>query len=259
MHKIVILLSALVFSGTALTGDFTIATQNLWHYNNDYEIRESNLIASVQDFAPDIVAFQEAAKWMSGEGLFDVFVEQTGYVSRFSETNNVFVMYEGVAIASKFPAGSATLIELPFSSTFGFRPMQILPVRTPDGEITILNVHLSPFADGRAGREAQIEFIAVYIEKKLVNKKIILLGDFNQEDEGGLFDRLKKIGFSDVPVKDACTYCHGDNPYAEGNYRSHLDHLFFRSTDFVLKAQGRLFEKRPVSDHYGVWAELSFR
>lgn len=236
---------------------FTIGTQNLLHYNDDYETRLDNYKNNIQGFVPDIQCFQEAASWMNGKSLYKNFLKWTGYSYHFRKTNSALVMKEGLANTSKYELKEYRYLRLPHDRMFHKRTALLSTVVVEGVEIVVMNVHLSPHAENKYRRVDQIEYIKKMIEKDYYGKNIIILGDFNQDFEEDFFQPLYEIGFKNVLSAKTCTYCNGDNPYAGGPYRSKLDYIFYRPSNLELNDSGLYNDKMPVSDHYGVWAKFS--
>ncbi len=235
---------------------FTIATQNLLHSLEDYEVRKNNLIKRLKLFKPDIVVFQETWKHIFGLSLYKVFLKETGYNQSFCKTAEYILMSEGMGVASKYKQ-EKKCIELPYSKLFAQRYMIISTISIEDQEISVLNVHLSPWNDEE--RFAQLFFIADYIENNLLAQNVILLGDFNMESfHPYFFSPLVLLGFSNVDndVNHLCTYCM-ESPYNEATRSRKIDYIFYRKTDLELIDFGKWSETLPVSDHSGLWAKFS--
>lgn len=254
--KRISLVLLLMLALNAYGKSFTVATQNLWHYTHHWKERKQNLIDGLSEFVPDIISFQETFKYtFSGKSLFNIFLGITNYNTHFFKTHNVIVVKEGLANASRFRMKHPYRKLLPYNKFFSKRPLLVSTIETPIGEVKVMNLHLSPYPDKKYQRIAQIKYVAKLIKRRFKDDNLIILGDFNQPDDGTFFDPIKDLGFVRTMSDDACTYC-ADNPFVNNGIISKIDYIFYRPSKLKLVNAQRIFKNHPISDHYGVSAEF---
>src|SRR5688572_1657961 len=104
--KLKLMWKVLIFSflagPPAWAGKVSIGTQNLYHWMTDYEARVSRMRTEIQSGIPEIMGFQEAARWSDGESMYDEFLMLSKYNDdHYQVTNNFGFMREAVSMASK--------------------------------------------------------------------------------------------------------------------------------------------------------------
>lgn len=245
----------LIFSGSVWAKDacFSIGTLNLWHYRDDYSVRATRIVDAASGF-PQIMAFQEAAQWETGESLYEEFLKASGYQGFFSKTNQKKDYFEGLALASEFSFLESREVELPGSSRIARRRMIVGKYEIQGKTLWVLNVHFMPFPLMESVRKDQGLFVASYIRKHRLENAIVL-GDFNTGPESKAF---RNIGWSGLTAKvplSGVSYS-ADNPYNRWGASKRLDHIVFNPKRLRLKSWDYFMNREPVSDHYGVRAEF---
>lgn len=233
----------------------TVGTQNLWHYPNDYEDRKDNL-QTQSNSLPDVIGVQEAWSWV-GVSLFRDLANLYGSRFYFSETNRWPGFLEGLAVASRFPIRERFFEEIPHSSMINRRGIQFAKILGPRGPFWFLNTHLSPF-DARDERRDQVRYIQKRIQKISMTETVFIVGDMNDEFSSGIFKPILDEGF--VPLqgmKRFVTYSK-QNKYSQGPFESALDHVFLRSRDYQIVGAELIFNKKVISDHYGLKVYLCY-
>lgn len=237
---------------------FSIGTQNLWHDLEGLDQRNENMHKRLDSFTPQVVAFQETWSHFGVTSVYETFQKRTGFLSSFCETADYGLMSEGMAISTTFDLPGYGCLELPHSKLFFERWANISAVIIEGQEVMVINVHLSP--DDGAERMDQLGFLAQHIKSELANKKVILLGDFNQPYGPEFFGPLEALGFVHVDQQQPPIFTFSsDNPYTDVEYAVKIDFIFYRTTDFTVKDFGAWGEDLPVADHTGIWAELQFK
>ena len=241
--------------------NFSVSTQNLWHYTTNYDERLDSLSKNIDFEKADIMSFQEAWTSFSGKSLYSEYVSDPSLSINFLKTNNTIVIKEGLSIASKFEhVGERFAFKLPHSKRFfGKRMMQVSTLKIPQGpEVYIINVHFSPFGDKKNERIDQLNFVIDKIQNTFNDRPVIITGDFNQDEDQDFFSPLKAIGFRSSATKAevGCTFCE-TNIYTDEPFNSKLDYIFYQSDIFKVESVRKIFVENPISDHYGMRAELS--
>ncbi len=112
--------------------------------------------------------------------------------------------------------------------------------------------------------EEEIRYFDQY-PRRLATDRVLILGDFNLDDEHPVWDDLEALGFAPVIQQLPTTLkqtCNAANYYF--NYP--IDNIFYSTRAFVRQDAGRvdfvrrcedLERLRGVSDHLPVWVELA--
>ena len=160
-------------------------------------VKPENVADFLSEVDADIICLQETHRY------WEIFLKE-----RLGERYRHSVFEEwsgagGIAIISKYKLEKAELIE----PKAGWFPALLVEVRTPIGVVQFLNVHLRPpLSDEGSVRISAIyrtpnihlEEIEEFVAKTDSTKKLIITGDFN-EDEGGKAIRwLSDKGFVDA-------------------------------------------------------------
>ncbi|WP_127716611.1 endonuclease/exonuclease/phosphatase family protein [Halobacteriovorax sp. HLS] len=260
MSKILLIVLANITACFAT--NFTISTQNLWHYTKSYESRLDSLIQNIDTEKAEIMTFQEAWKSIGGKSLFNVFIENEELNVHYYKTNNTIIMREGLAIASTYEqVGKKLAYTLPHSKKiFGKRIMIVSKIRlSNEKEIYVINVHFSPFEDRKHERVDQLNFVIDKIRNHFSDRPVLLTGDFNQDQDDEFYRPLYDLGFRESARKDqiGCTFC-SENPLTDAPFNSKLDYIFYQEEFLKLENVRKTFTENPISDHFGLRAEFSF-
>lgn len=259
MIKVLMSFSIVFFSGIQMAIAFSVSTQNLYHYNKLYEERRAHLISEIrEEGVTEIIGFQEAARWAGKENLYDVFLQETAYAGIYKKTNSFGVMHDAIALVSKWPTKELKSFELPKTKTFSRQFINIGIFQTTEGDIIVVNAHLSPFQENSWRRLAQAAFILDQI-KKYPNLPVVILGDLNDTYESETLKVFRDAGYRDVLDGKQATYVPGENPLVTDDRfgASRLDYILYQPKQLTVKSAQIIFKKNWVSDHYGVAAEFS--
>lgn len=155
----------------------------------------------------------------------------------------------GIAMLSRLPFMDAARIELPWT-TCEYRPhlALALTVRLKGRDIRLFNSHIDPHAS-TAEQLKQHQIILEHAES--FNGPVILLGDFNTLRKNSLQAMRRLLEAHDFvsPFKS------GVATWRAGLLRLHADWIFVRG--LRVKRFG-VARGLSISDHWPVWAEVSF-
>ncbi len=155
----------------------------------------------------------------------------------------------GVALLSRFPVSDVTRIDLPWHEC-PWRPRLAMAATISVGphRLRIFNAHVDPHA-AIGGQLAQLQVIAAQAEVATV--PTIILGDFNTLSRQKCIDTrsfLESRGYS-TPIPT------GTATWRGGGLRMHADWIFNRGVKIERWGVARPLN---VSDHWPIWAEISF-
>ncbi len=216
---------------------FDIITWNL----REFPIRGVHTIRNVANIIlsqnADLVALQEITGGSVFSQLLALLPGWEGYIDVSSDLNLAFLYKKTEVDAIGKPEA------LFKNEAYIFpRPPLLLSVRHIGGmEIFLINIHLK-CCDGEENiyrRAVASRQIKAYIDDKLKNEAVIVIGDFN--DEISLTDPLEKT--FDNFLQDSLSYAFADLPVAEGSEKhwsypswpSHLDHILITDELFERK------------------------
>lgn len=205
-------------------------------------------ISTISDFittiAPDILCLQEVDR----KTVRSLFLDQSSRLSEdlsmemvFGKVDDVLPGTTGNAILSKFPILSVENKILP--SWKYKRSALKATIKTPSGNINVINAHLSLSKDIR---RKQIEIVKDWIlEYRLPT---ILMGDFNTSDVAELMPLLSIL--NDTAAIADKTHI---NTFENNKYKSRIDYVFAPKTFFIKSYKVPTFH---FSDHYPVIVDL---
>lgn len=180
----------------------------------------------------------------------------------------------GLVLLSRWPIVRYRFVRYPMTAPvrpelFMRKGAQLASVATPDGELVVVNTHLSANRDddwSPANRytrveQAELAFLAGRLEAVDASVPVVLVGDLNvPRDSSVLQEFLARTGLRDVLAADPRpTY----RPTPRWPDPPAFDHVLVRgglqaTADLVLQDEVVLDDGRSayLSDHYGVAAEL---
>ncbi len=236
----------------------------------EFPIREEETIHSIADIIrkenPDLIAFQEITSLTDFQTLVKSLPGWDGVIVDSSELNPAFI----------FKLSEVNLIGEPiplFSDEkyiFPRMPLMISLEHHTGMELFIINIHLKccEGAENENRRLAASRMLKTYIDEKMSNVKVIVLGDFNDEliSQGGSADVFSNF------LKDSLNYAFTDMEIALGNsqfwsypsWPSHIDHILITNELF----ESHVFTKTltydlcdpayliQISDHRPVMIQL---
>ncbi|HXH29668.1 MAG TPA: endonuclease/exonuclease/phosphatase family protein [Bacteriovoracaceae bacterium] len=240
---------------------FTIGSQNLYHYNTRLPERLLHLRQEVGNGdIPQIIGFQEAARWRGKMSLYDSFIGLTGYQGIYQNTNEYLLMNEGMALASNLPSKKVWSVELPETEMFS-RQFINAGIYYVDGnkEILVINVHLSPFEKNQWRRIAQVKFLLEIIQR-YNELPVVVIGDLNDQYGSEVLGLLRASGLVDVLDGQEATYDPDSNPLVTDQRfgPSRLDYILIQPEKLEVVKAELMFKENWVSDHYGLKAKLKF-
>jgi endonuclease/exonuclease/phosphatase family metal-dependent hydrolase len=155
----------------------------------------------------------------------------------------------GVALLSRFPLTDVTRIDLPWHEC-PWRPRLAMAATISVGpqQIRIFNAHVDPHA-AIDGQLEQLEVIAA--QANAVTVPTIILGDFNTLSKQKCIDTrsfLESRGYT-TPIPT------GTATWRGGGLRMHADWIFSRGVKIERWGVARPLN---VSDHWPIWAEITF-
>lgn len=238
---------------------FSVGTLNLYHYASRLDERRANLENElrVRGF-PDIMGFQEAARWVGVEMPFDTFIRFTGFQGIHEVTNRFGVMNEGIGLLSRSPARKLWSLRLPDTRRFSRQAMNVGLYDLPDGgRVLVANVHLSPFPEGAWRRAEQVMFMLDHL-REFASLPVIILGDLNDHYDSEALRILRRAGFVDVLGGRGASYDPSTNPLLAGKPHppSRLDYILYQPQRLKLLRADWMCRDNWVSDHYGLKAEF---
>lgn len=245
-----------------------ILTLNTWQERGPWQERWKIILRGIEDFRPDIVAFQE---------LFNIswaqeIQKQTGYPTLLFPKE-----YCGLALYTDFTVKSWGVVTLPKSPLEDYSRYALWDELDLKGQkLFVFNTHLSWLLEDGESRKKQATEILALIHKKASQAEVFLVGDLNStrpsEEIGGL---IAKGGFRDLFFEK-----HGHesgftwdnrNPYvASAEHKlpdRRIDFILIRSSGPLLKhlvSCERVFTEPNAkgiwaSDHFGVLAEFKLK
>lgn len=245
-----------------------ILTLNTWQEMGPWQKRWEVIFSAIENLKPDVIGFQE----VFNPDWAQTIVKRTGY-SHF-----VFAKeHSGLMILSRYPVETWACLTMKTQSPTEnyFRYALFAQLKTPQGNLSIFNTHLSWQLDETEVRIKQVGELLAFVKEKtqIQDKDVLFMGDFNSPsgtreirkvtEEAGFIDVFAKVH----PGKSGLTWDNA-NPYTMS--ASHpisdrrIDYVFVSSNSWMakgsVKAQVVLNQPSPEgiygSDHYGVLVEF---
>lgn len=261
----------------------------------DRRRRLARIVSSLRDIDADIVAIQEAFDPQSRRTIVQQLRDRYDVNDNALDARWVLGVLPidrtgGLLTLSKFPILHSEFVAhpLPAESKFpervGEKGVLHTIIETPFGKVEVLNVHL--YAGGKAGdravRTMQLHHFSRTLGSETEEKPVIVAGDFNAWHEEGRpveersqpeYRFLRKIGLVDVVDGDRSmtkiTYDVDKNPLAafwsnKEQGGQDFDSIFYRPSakhEIDVKRASIVLNDpaQPLSDHYGVLADLIVR
>jgi endonuclease/exonuclease/phosphatase family metal-dependent hydrolase len=240
---------------------FTVGTSNLWHYRKDFQARAERMCEQISQGVPDVMGFQEAARWRGHENLIDIFIESTQYSGVYKKTNDFLIMKEGLSLVSRYPSRNLGSQRFSGDVFYSRQYFNFGEFSTPEGWVRVINVHLSPFARGAERRVKQVQSLLEFIKTQDSKIPTIIVGDFNDVYDSLVLKKIRSEGYVDVMNGDGATWDCTTNPYTKKNGCSEqrLDYILYKSEQLKLNSAGFYFKDYIISDHYGLQADFSIK
>jgi len=176
----------------------TVMTYNV-NYGN---VGDADTIDVIRHGGADLVFLQETTKeWAK------ILRRELGATYPYMEFRHCCGA-GGLAVLSRYPFVQGDYWEPPSGGWF---PAWRLIVDSPLGPLQVLNVHLHPPVDERGSivrgylpsRSVRVDEISAYVEGLDGDLATLIVGDFNEDDEGGALAFLRERGLrSSLPELD---------------------------------------------------------
>jgi endonuclease/exonuclease/phosphatase family metal-dependent hydrolase len=164
----------------------------------------------VLDHRADFVLLQEVDRRTGRSGRVDQLAELaglTGYHAAFGRTLHFQGGEYGIAVLSRWPIRTDTLIELPVEPTperegsyYEARGVQHAWIAAPQGDLHLLNTHLDHVANDGFRRQQIATVIAVANRLRARGDPVLLGGDLNDTPAGAVLAMLRDAGWTDAWV-----------------------------------------------------------
>jgi endonuclease/exonuclease/phosphatase family metal-dependent hydrolase len=244
----------------AVTPDPRAIKLRVMTYNVNFGLEGDRAgLAAIASASPDLVLLQETTPaWETAlvAGLGATFPHH-----RFEHPRREWVA-GGLGILSRWPIVSIERLDPPVGAPFfAWRVI----VDAPGGTLQLVNVHLHPpishsgswilgYVTTRPIRQREAEAHVARLDPALPT---IVLGDFNEEDDGMALAVFRARGFTNAlpqfqPDADTWQWPLGTSAIL----RFRLDHILY---DEHFRAIGAAVVDRGRSDHAPVWADLERR
>lgn len=208
----------------------------------------------VKDANADVVLLQEVDSATRRSGGVDQVARLralTGYYGVFGRAIDYDGGGYGIAILSRWPIASHTLVHLPVAehdSSYEARGALITNIPTPFGAIRVINTHLEAYRNSY--RLEQARTLAVIAAAQRDSGTTIIGGDFNSEPGSGVIAIFDQSGWQDGFVK--CGQGSGLSFPADVPVKR-IDYLLFSGTTKCATAK---VIQTEASDHRPVLFEI---
>jgi len=237
-----------------------ILTANIWRYY-EWKKRKGKLIKFLKEQNADIIFLQEAAyderfkdKW---QNQVEEINKQTKYsysffgklmkMEKWHDKLIDWVMYYGFGVLSKYQIKNSEVIILPpveKNKKFGFMH---LVVKTPNGNINLINVH---FENTNQGSKEHLKQTLEWCKKKKI--KPIIAGDFNIkliEDLKEIAEKYYEISYLIKPYKSFMP-----TKFSHDKFPITLDYIIVHKDRFKITEVECI--NNYISDHNPVIAKI---
>lgn len=172
-----------------------LLTLNTWKCDGPYAARVAMIVREMAELRPDVVCLQESFR--SVDGSFDTAARigrelglELRYLPERQRVRHVegeaIGSWNGLSVLSRFGFASEEHVALPSNLADGGRSAQMVELRTPDGPIIVVNLHLTFLTDGAELRGEQLDRLRAHPRLKNPNGPVFYCGDFNatiEDDE----------------------------------------------------------------------------
>ena len=260
-----------------------VLTLNLWAHGGDWPSRRSALLAGLDEFRPDLVAFQESIKTAD----YDQAAELLG--PDFHLAHQSIALGDGahrIAMGSRWPLEDVRELDLHLTARTGDFPCATLAVelQAPDGIGRLLFVnHLPSYEqDFELEREVQTVAAARFVEEAIGSRAIhvVVAGDLDATPDAAsvrFWTGRQSLDGMSVSYRDAWENAHPDDPghtFTPANplvpdwaqeVGRRIDYILVRGDahgpTLAITSCNRVFDE-PINgvwatDHFGVIADLA--
>ncbi len=243
--------------------DLKVLTINIWRYF-DWEKRKKRLISFLKNQNSDLIFLQEAAyddrlkdtyknqvQELNLELDYKDFVfEKESEMTKWHKEPIDWLMYYGLGIISRFPIIKKEMILLPpvlRDKNFGFLHVVI---KTPKGDIDLINVHLE---NSDEGSKKHLKFLLGWCKKKKI--KPIIAGDFNIKQTDVLLNLTDQDFFVSYKIKPYFSFM----PTEFSNNKEPITLDYIIADKSIFKMSNIKCITNSPSDHNPIIAKISLR
>lgn len=233
-------LDDLVFGGE---GSFEAISWNLEFFpKNNQQTIDSTALA-IQQLNADVYALQEIDNLDALQQLDDLLIDYQSYVipKHYNNLTLAFLVKKDIEVINY----NSIYTSSSYNSMFAGRPPLLIQVAHNGSSYYIINVHLKCCGDGSINtfdysdeeyrRLQAVDQIKTYIDSYLSDKKVIVMGDYNDllEDNSpnnvfqSLLDDTENYLFADLPILDLPS-----SQWSFPSWPSHLDHILITNELF---------------------------
>jgi len=192
-------------------------------YNVNYGNPRIETMKIIDSLDADIVCLQETTEIY--EKLATIYLSKKYNYISFKHCCNA----GGLAILSKFPVVRNEYL----NNDIGWFPAWVIEIKTPEGAVQLLNVHLKPGLNrlGKVGflgkeyfkaQKTHISELGLFLKFLTENYPTFILGDFNENDKGKAIKWLIKInGYKD----SLSQFDKKSNTWKWGILKGRFDHI----------------------------------
>lgn len=216
--------------------------------------------ALVRQSGADLVLLQEVDRGTERSGRVDqvaVLASLTGLHAAFGSTLRYQGGEYGIALLSRWPIRSDTLIRLPVDPAQqraggSYEPRGALHARiaAPTGVLHVLNTHLDPSAEDSNRRQEAAALLAAANRLRAGGEPVLIGGDFNATPESAVIALMRTAGWADA--WSGCGAGEGWTYPAESPLKR-IDYLFLSPS---LTCSAATVPNTDASDHRPVLVSL---
>lgn len=224
-------------------GSFEAISWNLEFFpKNNQQTIDSTALA-IQQLNADVYALQEIDNLDALQELDDLLTDYQSYVipENYNNLTLAFLVKKDIEVINY----NSIYASSTYNSMFAGRPPLLIEVLHNGSSYYIINVHLkccgdgsintSDYSDEEYRRLQAVNQIKTYIDSYLSDKKVIVMGDYNDllEDNStnnvfqSLLDNTENYLFADLPILDLPS-----SQWSFPSWPSHLDHILITNELF---------------------------
>ncbi len=219
------------------------------------------VVELIRTTGADLVLLQEVDQWTRRSGGMDQPAElarRTGFSAAFGSALDYDGGRYGVAVLSRWPIVSDTLVHLPVvpqqeraGGSHEPRGALRVSVAGPTGRITVLDTHLDPSGDDHWRRQEADSVVGLVARALRTDSLVIAGGDFNSTPESAVQRAVRASG-----LRDAWSECaDGDGlTYPADQPVKRIDYLFLAGS--VRCRSARVLDT-TASDHRPLLVEIT--
>jgi endonuclease/exonuclease/phosphatase family metal-dependent hydrolase len=214
----------------------------------------------VRQTGADVVLLQEIDRGTRRSGQVDqpdVLARRTSFAVAFGKTLDYDGGEYGIAVLSRWPITRQALMRLPVDppqvragGSYEPRGAQRVIVRTPNGEIALLNTHLDASRDDHYRRQEARTLVAVARD---VGSPVLVGGDFNSTPDSQVQAEVRQAGLRDAWLE--CGRGAGFT-YPADMPTKRIDYLYLTGTSTCIRAH---VLESTASDHRPLLVTVRFR